>query len=208
MEKISITCVDDHKLFSEGLSAIINMEVDMEVVNSYPDGLNIMEAIAQDKPDILLLDLQLPVKSGLSIAKEIRSISSSPKIIVLSMKLDLAIADQLKQINVEAYVPKDIQAEKLIQIIRKVYHENEIHYFSPQLNKATVEVLTSDFQLTTREIEIIELLNQGFSTKEIADKLNRSIFTITTHRKNINQKLATKNKTHPFYSFLNRLEEG
>ncbi|MBL1410688.1 response regulator [Sphingobacterium faecale] len=187
---IRLVSIDDHRLFYEGLKALLDKADDMLLVNSYDNGLKISNVLLCDRPDIVLLDIHLPVKSGISIAREIKSFAPEVKIIMLSLEVNYAFAHDLKAIGVEAYVSKEIDAEGLLKLIREVW-KGEVYDFythtAPIADK--VHILSEEFSLTDREIEVYEYIKRGFTNQYIADVMNRSVLTIMTHRKNIKQKL-------------------
>lgn len=190
---IRVVSIDDHRLFSQGLKAIMDAEAGIELVGAYEDGSMLAEIIQRDKPDVVLLDVHLPSKSGVAIAKEIKSISTDIKVIMLSMDVDQVFIERLESIAVEAYVAKDIEANDLLSLIRDVY-AGEVFDLSV-LNYAgskLVNVLVDEFNLTERELEVYEYIEKGYNSEEIADILYRSVWTIRTHRKNIRQKLKMK----------------
>jgi len=189
---IRIISIDDHRLFGDGLRAIIKQAPHMIMVNVYDNGMDITSIVEKDRPDIVLLDISLPGVSGISIAETIKKRYRGIRVIMLSMLYDDSIAKKLHAIGVEAYISKEIESDKLIEVIEGVYNGEQYYLANTELNPATVQILTENFQLTAREIEIVELIKQGKSNQEIADMLHRSVFTITTHRKNINQKLKSK----------------
>lgn len=187
---IKLVSIDDHRLFYEGLKALLDRAEDMQLINSYDNGMNIAAILSQDKPDIILLDIHLPIKSGITIAREIKTLSASVKIIMLSLEVNYAFVHDLKSIGVEAYVSKEIDADGLLQLIRDVW-EGKVYDYHVQVVSSVDKphILSEEFHLTEREIEVYEYIRRGFTNQYIADVLNRSVLTIMTHRKNIKQKL-------------------
>lgn len=187
---IRLISIDDHRLFYEGLKALIDKESDICLVNGYDNGIQIEKILADDKPDIILLDVHLPVKSGIRIAKEIRELNSNIKIIILSLEVDYAFANDLKAIGVEAYVSKEIDAGGLLDLIREVWKGKKFEFQVPSVsNNDKSMILSEEFKLTDREIMVYEYIKRGYTNQDIADALCRSVMTIMTHRKNIKQKL-------------------
>lgn len=193
---IRLISIDDHKLFSDGLRAIISQEKDMVLLRGYQDGKDIMMELPTLQPDVVLLDMYLPGKSGIAIAKEIKEAYSAVKVVVLSLEVSGDFILELEVIGVEAYISKELDAKEMLAVVRKV-HAGETVYGNGSATPNSLEkVLTGDFGLTNRELEIYEHIRNGKSSQEIADLLNRSIMTILTHRKNIRQKIKTKTKNH------------
>lgn len=198
---IKIISIDDHRLFFEGLKAIMEKEEDLLLLNGFEKNIKI-EEIADLLPDILLLDVHLPGKSGIQLAKEFKSTHPEIKIILLSMEVDFSYIHELNEIGVEAYVSKEIETSQLLETIREVHKGSMFFPISPTL--PTTNVLSESFNFTEREIEIYEFVKKGFTNPQIAEKLHLSIWTVKTHRKNIKQKLNIKNG---FKIPINPLEE-
>ncbi|NLN32348.1 MAG: response regulator transcription factor [Flavobacteriaceae bacterium] len=186
---IKIISIDDHRLFFEGLKAIIEKEGDLSIINGFDKSIDVIE-VAEGNPDILLLDVHLPGKSGIQLAKEFKSKYPHIKIILLSMEVDFSYIHELEDLGVEAYISKEIETEQLLETIRSVYSGKVFHPSTPSL--PTSNVLSESFNLTKREIEIYEFIKKGFTNPQIAEQLNLSIWTVKTHRKNIKQKLNIK----------------
>src|SRR5690606_6515987 len=186
---IKIISIDDHRLFFEGLKAIIEKEADLDLINGFDKSIDVIE-VAEGNPDILLLDVHLPGKSGIQLAKEFKSKYPHIKIILLSMEVDFSYIHELEDLGVEAYISKEIETEQLLETIRSVYSGKVFHPSTPCL--PTSNVLSESFNLTKREIEIYEFIKKGFTNPQIAEQLNLSIWTVKTHRKNIKQKLNIK----------------
>lgn len=186
---IKIISIDDHRLFFEGLKAIIEKEADLDLINGFENSIDLIE-VAELNPDILLLDVHLPGKSGIQLAKEFKSKYPHIKIILLSMEVDFSYIHELEDLGVEAYISKEIESEQLLETIRSVYAGKVFTPSTPSL--PTSNVLSESFNLTEREIEIYEFIKKGFTNPQIAEQLNLSIWTVKTHRKNIKQKLNIK----------------
>ena len=186
---IKIISIDDHRLFFEGLKAIIEKEGDLSIINGFDKSIDVIE-VAEGNPDILLLDVHLPGKSGILLAKEFKSKYPHIKIILLSMEVDFSYIHELEDLGVEAYISNEIETEQLLETIRSVYSGKVFHPSTPSL--PTSNVLSESFNLTKREIEIYEFIKKGFTNPQIAEQLNLSIWTVKTHRKNIKQKLNIK----------------
>ncbi len=205
MKKINIVLVDDHSLFSEGLMQILEPVEDMQVIGSFRNGETMLKSDEIHAAHILLLDINLPGKSGLMIAKMMKPYFGSLKIICLSMIFEENILQKLKEIGVAGYLPKYIHTNQLIEAIRKVNKGETIFFKEKSRNVSNVKIWTSDFKLTNRELEILQLIKEGKSTKEISEILHRSQFTIETHRKNMIRKLNLKNSSGLLHFALKNL---
>lgn len=192
---ISVVSIDDHCLFYQGLKAILDKESDLDLVAGYENGNDIHEIVQHDAPDVILLDVHLPGKSGISIAEKIKHIAPAIKVIMLSMEVELLFIEKLESIGVEAYVSKYIGASDLLDLIRAVnagetFPLSVLHHAGAKIPN----LLTEEYCLTERELEVYEYTERGFSSEEIAKILFRSVWTIRTHRKNIKQKLKMKDE--------------
>ncbi|SFC89618.1 response regulator transcription factor [Zunongwangia sp. SCSIO 43204] len=195
MEAIKIVLVDDHSLFTEGLMQILDPIKDIQVIATFRDGETMLKSDEIHRADVLLLDINLPGNSGISIAEKMKPYFGSLKIICLSMLFEENILEKLKEIGVSGYLPKFIHTSELIEAIRKATSGKTVFYEEKAKAVSNVKVWTSDFKLTNREIEILQLIKDGKSTKEISEILHRSQFTIETHRKNMIRKLNLKNSS-------------
>lgn len=195
MEAIKIVLVDDHSLFTEGLMQILDPIKDIQVIATFRDGETMLKSDEIHRADVLLLDINLPGNSGISIAEKMKPYFGSLKIICLSMLFEENILEKLKKIGVSGYLPKFIHTNELFEAIRKATTGKTVFYEEKAKAVSNVKVWTSDFKLTNREIEILQLIKDGKSTKEISEILHRSQFTIETHRKNMIRKLNLKNSS-------------
>ncbi|MFC6858705.1 response regulator transcription factor [Zunongwangia atlantica] len=195
MKVIKTVLVDDHSLFTEGLMQILDPIEDIQVIATFRDGETMLKSDEIHKADVLLLDINLPGNSGISIAERMKPYFGSLKIICLSMLFEENILEKLKEIGVSGYLPKFIHTSELIEAIRKATSGKTVFYEEKAKAVSNVKVWTSDFKLTNREIEILQLIKDGKSTKEISEILHRSQFTIETHRKNMIRKLNLKNSS-------------
>lgn len=195
MEAIKIVLVDDHSLFTEGLMQILDPIKDIQVIATFRGGETMLKSDEIHRADVLLLDINLPGNSGISIAEKMKPYFGSLKIICLSMLFEENILEKLKKIGVSGYLPKFIHTNELFEAIRKATTGKTVFYEEKAKAVSNVKVWTSDFKLTNREIEILQLIKDGKSTKEISEILHRSQFTIETHRKNMIRKLNLKNSS-------------
>jgi len=192
MNKIKIIIADDHTLFINGLQLLLKDESWIEMIDIANDGKELLNILTKTKPDLILLDINMPALNGLDAARFIKQSYSSIKIIILSTYSDEHLVNKAKQAGVNGYLLKNSSKDELLQTIRLVM--KNIASF-PYL-KLTEENLfdrednfLKQFNLTKREIEILQLLKNNFTNQQIANKLFLSIYTIETHRKNIMQKL-------------------
>jgi DNA-binding NarL/FixJ family response regulator len=192
-EKIRIMLADDHPLFIEGLSMMLRREPDFELCGIANNGREVLDMLPTTKPDLILLDINMPKMNGLETIKYIRQSYPNVKIVMLSGYFDEAIIKEAKIKGANGYLLKSSQRDELIHTIKMVY--SGALFATPQQDEpVTGEFLANDkflaqFNLTKRERELIQLIKNGMTNQEIAQNLHLSVYTVETHRKNIMQKL-------------------
>jgi two-component system, NarL family, nitrate/nitrite response regulator NarL len=192
-EKIRIMLADDHPLFIEGLSMMLRREPDFELCGIANNGREVLDMLPTTKPDLILLDINMPKMNGLETIKYIRQSYPNVKIVMLSGYFDEAIIKEAKIKGANGYLLKSSQRDELIHTIKMVY-SGALFATPQQENQVTGEFLANDkflvqFNLTKRERELIQLIKNGMTNQEIAQNLHLSVYTVETHRKNIMQKL-------------------
>ena len=189
---IRLLCVDDHRLVRKGVARLIDLEPDMKVIAEASNGV---EAVAQFKrhaPDVTLMDLELPRMDGIEAIAAIRKEQSNARIIVLTMYQGDEDIHRAIQAGAAAYLLKDTVPEVLIKVIRDVHGGRRV--FPPQV-VAAIERHAGQPALTSRELEVLELLAAGKRTKEIAVALGVTMDTANAHIKNIYSKFALHGRT-------------
>jgi DNA-binding NarL/FixJ family response regulator len=194
--KTRLLLADDHRLFRDGLRTLLLRQEDMEVVAEATEGPGTVVAAAKFKPDIVLLDISMPDLNGIEVARKILAENASIKIIMLSMHSDQRYVTESLRAGASGYVLKDCAIDELLTAIRTVAQnrpylcssvaENVIKDYVGMTQTQTESVFSI---LSAREREVLQLLAEGWSTKEIAGRLDVSIKTIETHRKQIMDKL-------------------
>jgi len=202
MKKLRVMVADDHAVLRDGLKALVNAEPDMEIVGEADNGQVTREKAKELMPDILLLDISMPELNGVGAAELIRQECPSIKIVVLTAYKDRGYLDRFLKIGAAGYILKISAADELIKAIRLVA-AGEI-YLDPELaDRITggyiqAQVLRGDVrrkELTRREEEVLRLIAQGHSNKEIAQQLNISVKTVESHKTNLMEKLELKTRT-------------
>jgi DNA-binding NarL/FixJ family response regulator len=190
--KIGVLIADDHSTFLAGLTSIIDMEDDMFVIASATDGRKAAELWRQHRPSVTLLDLRMPALDGVDVIDEIRREDPSARIVILTTyDSDNDICRAIKA-GAKGYLLKDARREELLDCIRKV---NRGETCVPQaLVQKLVDGINSQ-PLTDRESEVLQLLADGKSNKEIGTKLYISEFTVKGHLRNIFSKLKVLSRT-------------
>ncbi|QHI74007.1 response regulator [Aminipila terrae] len=195
--KIKIFLADDHKMFRESLEILLSQEDDIEVAGQADDGIEAELFCLQKKADILLLDISMPRKSGLDVCKNLKYSCPELKVIFLTMHKNEEMLAEAFNNGAKGYVLKENAFEELITAVRKVM-DGKIYISSvlaPVMLNGFLENEKSNKELSGREREVLKLLAEGFSNKEIADFLMISVKTVETHRANIMRKHNFKNVT-------------
>jgi two-component system, NarL family, response regulator NreC len=194
---IRIVLADDHVVMRNGLKLLLERQSNFEVAGEAINGREAVEICEKEKPDVLVLDIAMPNLNGIEAARQISAKMPQIAIVILSMHSDESYVLRALKAGARAYLLKDSAEADLINAIRAVTEGKA--FFSPAISKMLVEdymrrleqrgVEDSYELLTTREREILQLLAEGKSNKEVAAMLNLSLYTVETHRGNILQKL-------------------
>jgi DNA-binding NarL/FixJ family response regulator len=196
---IRIIIVDDHPLVREGLRFLLAKESDLVILGEAADVNEAKHLIRTQQPDVVLLDISLPGKSGIAFSAELQSHPDSPKILFISMHEQPEFVSQAFHAGAHGYVLKSSDSEEVANAIREVSMGHQ--YVSSKLKSVLEEFQGSDIQsgpvlvleLSDRESEVLRLVSQGLSAKEVAESLGISHRTVETHRMNIMKKLGAKN---------------
>jgi len=204
MSRIRILLADDHTLFRQGVRTLLASETDMEVVGEAADGSAAVERAAELKPDVVLLDIGMPGPSSFETTRQIKRNRPETKVLFLSMYDDEDYLLEGMEVGANGYVLKDSPALQLVAAVRDVYRGGS--YLSPRMlsqlvNDFRTRVKTSDrtprfASLTPREKEVLKMLAEGNSVKEVATQLNLSVKTVEAHKFNLMRKLDIHNKAH------------
>jgi DNA-binding NarL/FixJ family response regulator len=197
--KSRILIVDDHPMTRQGLVTLIEHQPDWSVCFEAQNAEQALEAIAKTKPDLVLVDISLPGKSGLELIKDIRALHEHLPVLVISMHDESLYAERVLRAGARGYVPKHEGAAKMVEAIRavlngKIYVSEEMSaYFLEQLSgRSSAQIRSPVEQLSDREFEVFELIGQGLSAHDIAHRLFLSAKTVDAHRANIKEKLKIK----------------
>ncbi len=193
---IRILLADDHKITRQGLRSLLDKEFDMEVVAEAEQGRTAVRLVRELSPQVVIMDVTMPDLNGVEAARQIVSEFPDVKIIALSMHSDSLFVTEMLRSGASGYLLKDCAFEELARAIRTVVAGKT--YLSPSISGVVVDdylhrLSKADFSglevLTDREREVLQLLAEGKSTKQIALKLHISVKTVETHRRQIMNKL-------------------
>ena len=198
--------VDDHTLIRETWSFLLGRDENFEVIAEVGDGEQAVEIAKTKRPNIVLLDINMVPLNGFDILKLIRKFSPGSKVIAVSMHSQPAYAKKMLRLGAKGYVTKNSPRQEMIDAIKDVNSGN-IYICQEVKNILSDQMLGEDEgtglnQLSEREIEVINQIKDGHSSKEIADRLGISIKTVEVHRHNILKKLKVKN-TASLINFIN-----
>lgn len=193
---IRILLADDHQILRHGLRVLLEKESGIEVVGEAEDGRRAVDLARTLKPDIIIMDLQMPILNGIEATRQILARTPHCKVIFLSMSSDPIVVRQAIQAGARAFVLKDCAFDELIKAIGSVKQGEQY------LSQKIVGVVLTDYMkqlhgsndlapsvLTSREVEVLQLLAEGKTSKEIAAVLGVSVKTVDTHRQNLMAKL-------------------
>jgi two-component system NarL family response regulator len=190
--KTRILVAEDHLVARMGLTAIINMQRDMTVVAEATNGQQAVDLFRKHKPDVLVLDMRMPVKSGVEAAAEISEHFPGARMIALSTYGGDEDVRRALAAGVKAYLTKDVLHDELVRTIRSVYQGGS--YLPPAL-AAMMAVQATGSPLSAREVEVLELIARGLANKQIAWRLNIAEATAKNHVKNVLGKLGVQDRT-------------
>lgn len=201
MKKLRILLADDHIVMRTGLRALLERQPNLEVVGESDNGRETVELAASLGPDVVVMDIGMPVLNGIEATKMVISQSPTTAVVILSMHADESYVMRALKAGARGYLLKDSAAADLIGAIQAVSQNKS--FFSPKVSRILAEdyvrvlkqkgAVDSYDLLTSREREILQLLAEGKGNKEVATALNISPYTVDTHRKHILEKLNLHN---------------
>jgi DNA-binding NarL/FixJ family response regulator len=202
-EKKRILIIDDHPLFREGLKSIIERDSRFEVVGEAGNGREGLQMTKKLKPDMIIVDISLPDRSGIQLTREIRTLFSTTRILIVSMHSKIDYIAEAFQAGATGYVVKESASERLVQGLESVAKGD--YFLDSSVSHTVVEnlmkfplkeakITDADYNtLTPREQEVMRFLAEGLSSKKVAEKLFISPKTVENHRANIMNKLGLHN---------------
>ncbi|HMC28060.1 MAG TPA: response regulator transcription factor [Verrucomicrobiae bacterium] len=196
--KITVLLADDHTVVREGLKLLLNSAEDIEVVGEVENGRQAVQMAKKIHPDVVVLDLVMPVLNGVEAARQITRDVPGTRVLVLSSYSDDERVQQLIEDGATGYLVKQTAANDLLKAIREAKRGNA--YFSPSISKRLLDQCRDSFSrgapvkkktntLTSREAEVLQLIAEGYANKQIAAELSISIKTVEKHRQQVMNKL-------------------
>ena len=199
-DKITIILVDDHQLIRDGIKSLLADDNEIEVIGEASDCDELYAKLKNKQPDILLMDISLPCKSGIEITKELTETHPEIKVIILSMYNDEDFIINSLKAGAKGYLPKNTNKSEIRDAIKSIYRGEE--YFNEKVSKVILKNFVRNAskpegdrignQLTQREVEVLKLYAEGKTNQEIADQLFISIRTVESHKNHVMQKLNLK----------------
>ena len=215
MNKIKVMIADDHAMVRQGLKTILELEEDIVVVAQAANGEEAVSIARVQKPDVILMDINMPVLNGLQAIKILKEEDKRYKIIVLTLHQEREYLFKTLQLGCEGYVLKDAESSVLIEAIRSVYQEqtyiqtNMTCELVKEFNRVTLVEKDNSItnNLTNREIEVLKQIAEGMINKEIAKNLFISEKTVKNHISNIFKKLDVNDRTQAtIYAFKHNIK--
>lgn len=217
MDKIKILLADDHQMFLDGLTSLLSQVKEVEIVGAVNDGSKVIEQLKTKKPDLVILDLNMPVLNGLETTKEIKKSHPQVRVLGLTMDNDLDSITGMLEAGASGYILKNTGKAELELAIQQVMAGR--HYLSQSISTQLAQNLLLNLNqkkpdknildnLTEREIEILKMIALEHSNTEIANLLFISPKTVETHRKNLMRKIGVKNSLGVYkFALKNKLVE-
>jgi len=209
LEKSRVVLLDDHALFNAGLNDMLAKNSSYEVVQSFTSTAKFLEWSEQAEYEILITDLSMPEMSGMDVIRAVRRASPRTKILVVSSVSNEYSVKKCFLLGASGYLPKTMAKPDLIKALEQIEDGN--YYLASEVHEYLIQGVLKDedlkkLVLTNREMEIIQLICDEFSTKEIAERLSISEYTVSNHRKSILSKLGVRNVAGIMkYALLNGL---
>ena len=193
---IKVLIADDHKILTDGLSTVISEDSEIDIVAICHNGEQVIHRLSQLDVDIIILDINMPRMNGIEVMEFISSNHSHCKVIVLSMYRQPSYINKMLNLGVKAYVLKDESSKQILEAIKEVksgntYLSNDIQ----QILHSQKELKNKIPAITSREKDVLKLIAEGLTTKEISKALFISTNTVQTHRKHLIEKFAVNNSS-------------
>jgi DNA-binding NarL/FixJ family response regulator len=196
---IKLMICDDHQIVRDGLSQLLGLYSDLKVINATSTGESLIKELKNEQPDVLLLDISLPGRSGLEVLKQVKLLYPKIAVLILSMYPEDQFAIRMLKAGASSYLNKDTSPDILVEAIRTIARGGE--YISKEVTNLLVGEMLRENEdlphqiLSDREYEVLLLIGQGHSITEISNKLSLSVKTISTYRSRLMLKLEIQSNT-------------
>lgn len=193
---IRLVIADDHIIFIEGLRRLLEDETGIAVIGEAHTGKDLLSLLKTKRADIVLMDINMPVMNGLDATRHLKLTSPEVSIVILSTYHEDHLVEKAKRLGANGYLLKNCSREELLVCIKQVANGGSVF---PEIRPRVVysrdvnDSFVKQFSLTKREMELLRLIREGSTNKDMAENLFLSIHTVETHRKNIMQKLGLNN---------------
>lgn len=198
MDRIKIIIVDDHQIVRDGIKAMLANDASISIVAEASCGQTLEKSIVQESPDVVLMDISLPGKSGIELCKDLLKSHEHIKILILSMYMSEEFILSAIEAGAKGYLPKNTSKSELISAIHALYNGDD--YYSDEVSNIILKSYVNNIKqkqasqeiaetLSKREIEILKMFAEGLTNQEIAEGLFISIRTVESHKNHIMQKL-------------------
>lgn len=212
MECINIIIADDHRMIREGLKQLLELDGDIKVIGEAGDGVSCVDLIDEKNPDVVLLDINMPLMNGLQVLEKLKDKKCKSKVLILTIHNEIEYLMKAVDIGVDGYVLKDSESDLLRKAIFSVHNGDS--YIQAELIPLLKEKMESKdaFEeeniLTKREMEVLKLITEGLFNKEIAYHLSISEKTVKNHVSNIFKKISVSDRTQAaVYAIRNNIVE-
>jgi DNA-binding NarL/FixJ family response regulator len=199
-EMIKVAIADDHVLFRAGVKTALSMKKDIKMIAEADNGMQLLNLLKHIQPDVVLLDIQMPIMDGITTLPEIKKLYPEIKVVMLTMHNDHSMISKLMELGANAYLTKNSDSEVIYEAVKTVYEQE--YFFNALTNKALIDGLRVkrqvesnlpiDAKLTEKEITILKLMCDEKSTKEIADMVDLSPRTVEAIRDKLKSKTGAK----------------
>ena len=199
-DQIKVAIADDHVLFRTGVKTALSMKKDIKMVAEADNGMQLLNLLKHIQPDVILLDIQMPIMDGITTLPEIKKLYPNIKVIMLTMHNDHSMISKLMELGANAYLTKNSDSEVIYEAVKTTFQQE--YYFNALTNKALIDGLRMkrqaeaglplDTKLTDKEVTILKLMCEEKSTKEIADMVDLSPRTVEAIRDKLKTKTGAK----------------
>jgi DNA-binding NarL/FixJ family response regulator len=206
MRKIRILLADDHAVLRAGLRALIDAQPDMRVVAEAGDGIEALRQAQDTHPDVAIVDISMPELSGIDAIERLRRRSAGTRVLILTMHDDVAYARAALAAGASGHIVKDVEGAELLTAIRAVHRGRTVVHLTREAGATTTAVAPEEpgprpvgpDVLSERERQVLTLVAQGHTNREVADRLSLSVKTVETYRARLSEKLGLRTRAELF----------